>query len=389
MTSTVPPPGEQPEPRPTRRPFDALMWREVLSCLLNFPYAVAGFVYIVPMISLGAALSVTMIGLPVLAGALAGSRGFGSMERTRTRNFLGEDVGAPQPIVGKRPGTVAWLVAALSDGNAWRTVLYLLIRFPWGIVTFVVTLVLLCVGWPVLPWVVRGMAWVDRNMARIFLAPSHLEERVQTLESDRGRVADTAAADLRRIERDLHDGAQARLVNLAMGLGMARDKVTEDPGYAERLLEEAHGEAKLAVRELRDLARGIHPAILTDRGLDAALSHLAGRMRIPVTVTADLNARPDGAIEGTAYFAASELLTNVTKHAQARSAAVDVWRDGERLLLQVRDDGHGGAHESKGSGIAGLADRIRAVDGVFALDSPDGGPTAVSVELPWRTTRQS
>jgi signal transduction histidine kinase len=270
---------------------------------------------------------------------------------------------------------------------AWRTVLYHFIRLPWGIVTFTVTLTSLFLLWPVLPFLARGLTNVDRAMVRGLLSPSdELERRIAELESDRGVVVDTAAADLRRIERDLHDGAQARLVNLAMGLGLAKEKLLE--GQADEtvaaMVDEAHGEVKLALQELRDLARGIHPAVLTDRGLDAALSSIASRCTVPVKVTADLATRPAAAIEGIAYFTVSELLQNVSKHSGARSASVDVWRADERLLIQVRDDGHGGAALDGGTGMAGLADRLGAVDGLFLIDSPPGGPTTITAELPWR-----
>jgi signal transduction histidine kinase len=278
-----------------------------------------------------------------------------------------------------------WL--ALKDPVGWRTLLYDFIRLPWGIFTFTLVLTSLFVLWPVLPFIARGLANVDRAMVRGLLSPSdELERRIAELESDRGIVVDTAAADLRRIERDLHDGAQARLVNLAMGLGLAKEKLLE--GQADEqvaaMVEEAHGEVKLALQELRDLARGIHPAVLTDRGLDAALSSVASRCTVPVKVTADLPSRPAAAIEGIAYFTVSELLQNISKHSGARSASVDVWRSENRLLIQVRDDGRGGASLEGGSGMRGLAERLGAVDGLFVVDSPAGGPTVVTAELPWR-----
>jgi signal transduction histidine kinase len=195
---------------------------------------------------------------------------------------------------------------------------------------------------------------------------------------------DTAAADLRRIERDLHDGAQARLVALAMDLGLAKEKLTEDPEAAARMVDEAHGEVKTALQELRELARGIHPAILTDRGLGPALSAVAARCTVPVNVTVDLPARPVPAIEGIAYFTVSELLTNISKHSGASRAAVDIWRAGDRMLLQVADNGRGGARADTGSGLAGLAERLDAVDGLLVVDSPSGGPTRITAELPWR-----
>jgi signal transduction histidine kinase len=234
------------------------------------------------------------------------------------------------------------------------------------------------------PWLIRGMAHVDRFMVSGLLGPSRLASRVTELESDRGVVVDTAAADLRRIERDLHDGAQARLVALAMDLGLAKEKLLEDPEAAAKMVGDAHGEVKIALQELRDLARGIHPAILTDRGLDAALSSVATRCTVPVSVTVDLRARPAEAIEGIAYFTVSELLQNVSKHSRARSASVDVWRADDRLMIQVRDDGQGGADTSGGTGMAGLAERLGSVDGLFVVNSPVGGPTVVTAELPWR-----
>jgi signal transduction histidine kinase len=207
---------------------------------------------------------------------------------------------------------------------------------------------------------------------------------VVELESDRGVVVDTAAADLRRIERDLHDGAQARLVALAMDLGLAKEKLTEDPEAAARMVDEAHGEVKTALQELRDLARGIHPAVLTDRGLDAALSAVASRCTVPVRVEVDLPARPAPAIEGIAYFTVSELLQNISKHSRATRATVDVWRVENRLMIQVGDNGVGGADVSDGSGLAGLAERLDAVDGILVVDSPVAGPTRITAELPWR-----
>jgi signal transduction histidine kinase len=234
------------------------------------------------------------------------------------------------------------------------------------------------------PWIVRGLTMVDRGLVVTLLGPSRLGARVVELESDRGVVVDTAAADLRRIERDLHDGAQARLVALAMDLGLAKEKLAEDPRAAAVMVDSAHGEVKTALQELRDLARGIHPAVLTDRGLDAALSAVAARCAVPVVVEVDLPARPVPAIEGIAYFTVSELLQNVSKHAGASRVTVDVWKVEDRLMLQVIDDGVGGADAGAGSGLAGLAERIGAVDGVLVVDSPGGGPTRVTAELPWR-----
>ncbi|MDG4860235.1 sensor domain-containing protein [Streptomyces sp. T-3] len=375
-------------PPPVRFAFEKHTWKEIAHLLLNLPAALLGFVYVVTVVSTGGMLSVTVIGLPLLAAGLLGARRFGRAERTRARVLLGIRIDEPSPLpLHKEEGFFGQLWSSLKDPVGWRSLLYQFIRLPWGIVTFTVTLVSLFVLWPVLPYIARGLTNADRAMVRGLLSPSdELERRIAELESDRGVVVDTAAADLRRIERDLHDGAQARLVNLAMGLGLAKEKLLEGQSddMVAAMVDEAHGEVKLALQELRDLARGIHPAVLTDRGLDAALSSVASRCTVPVKVTVDMPARPAAAIEGIAYFTVSELLQNISKHSGARTATVDVWRSGDRLLIQVGDDGKGGATLAGGTGMAGLAERLDAVDGIFGVDSPVGGPTTVTAELPWR-----
>jgi signal transduction histidine kinase len=388
MTESLSPavPGDRPPP--ARFAYDRHTWKEIAHLLANLPAALVGFVYVVTVLSVGAGLTVTVVGLPLLAAGLMGARLLGRLERSRARALLGVRVDEPSRLPWRgRGGFLQRLWSALRDPVGWRTALYGFIRLPWGILTFVTTLTSLFVLWPVLPFIARGLANADRAMVRGLLSPSdELERRIAELESDRGVVVDTAAADLRRIERDLHDGAQARLVNLAMGLGLAKEKLLE--GQADEqvaaMVDEAHGEVKLALRELRDLARGIHPAVLTDRGLDAALSSVASRCTVPVKVTVDLAERPAAAIEGIAYFTVSELLQNVSKHSAARSAAVEVWRSETRLLIQVWDDGRGSARLDGGTGMKGLADRLGAVDGLFVVDSPEGGPTTVTAELPWR-----
>ncbi|MFD6226587.1 sensor histidine kinase [Streptomyces sp. NPDC060232] len=381
-------------PPPVRPVFSAVTWKEIAHLVTNLPEGIIGFVYAVVMVSTTGGLSVTAIGLPLLAVGLFLSRQWGRLERARARWLLGVRVEEPTPIPGPRRsgGFFPWLWTGIKDPVGWRTVLYQLIRLPWGVLTFTVVLTGLFVLWPVLPYLVRLLADADRAMVRGLLSPSDgLERRIAELESDRGVVVDTAAADLRRIERDLHDGAQARLVALAMGLGLAKEKLLEDPEGAAAMVDEAHGEVKLALQELRDLARGIHPAVLTDRGLDAALSSVAARCVVPVKVLVDLpagqEARPAEAIEGIAYFVVSELLQNVSKHARARGATVEVWRAGARLVIRVSDDGRGGADTSGGSGLAGLAERLDAVDGVLVVDSPEGEGTVVTAELPWRGRR--
>ncbi|MEU6216678.1 sensor domain-containing protein [Streptomyces sp. NPDC047022] len=373
-------------PPPVRLALDGHTWREIAYLLSNLPTALVGFVYVMTVLLTGACMTVTVIGFPLLAVGLLGARRLGRLERARARALLGVRVEEPTPLPLRRGGgPLPRLWMALKDPVGWRTALYGFIRLPWGIATFVVMSVSLFVLWPVLPFIARVLTNADRVMVRGLLSPSdELERRIAELESGRGVVVDTAAADLRRIERDLHDGAQARLVNLAMGLGLAKEKLLEDPDAAAAMVAEAHGEVKLALQELRDLARGIHPAVLTDRGLDAALSAVATRCTVPVSVTVALETRPAAAIEGIAYFTVSELLQNISKHSGARSASVDVWRTDARLFIQVWDDGCGGARLDGGSGMAGLAERLSAVDGVFLVDSPVGGPTTITAELPWR-----
>ncbi|WP_432085729.1 sensor histidine kinase [Streptomyces sp. bgisy095] len=376
--------GSAAAPARPRTAYGKETWKEIAFLLSNLVTALAGFVYAVVSVLLGVGLSVTVIGLPLLALGLGGARLIGRSERARARGLLGVAVREPSPPP-RRGGLFGWLWSALKDPVAWRAQLYHLIRLPWGILTFTVTLVSLLVLWPMLPFVSRLLASADRGMVRGLLSPSdELERRIVELETDRGVVVDTAAADLRRIERDLHDGAQARLVALAMGLGLAKEKLLDDPEAAAAMVDEAHGEVKLALQELRDLARGIHPAVLTDRGLGAALSSVSARCTVPVRVDVDLTGRPAEAIEGIAYFTVSELLQNVSKHSRARSASVEVWRAGDRLMLRVGDDGTGGARLDGGTGLAGLGERLGAVDGVLVVDSPAGGPTTVTAELPWR-----
>ncbi|MFE7069929.1 sensor histidine kinase [Streptomyces sp. NPDC057620] len=421
-------------PTALRAPIEGRSLREFVYLLLSLPISIFMFTFAVTMMSLGAGLLITFLGVPVLAAGLAGCRGLGALERARARGLLGLDVAAPEPLRMRKQSPMGWMGATLKSGASWRHLLYTVIHFPWAVFAFSVAITLWTTGWTLLtyplwfwvfpmsggqdglqlygdeahrvyldnpfeitvtalvgllltlatPWIIRSLTLVDRLLVGGLLGPSKLATRVVELESDRGVVVDTAAADLRRIERDLHDGAQARLVALAMDLGLAKEKLAEDPEAAARMVGEAHGEVKTALQELRDLARGIHPAVLTDRGLDAALSSVASRCTVPVQVEVDLPARPVPAIEGIAYFTVSELLQNISKHSRATRATVDVWRIENRLMIQVVDNGVGGADAGAGSGLAGLAGRLDAVDGILVVDSPAAGPTRVTAELPWR-----
>jgi signal transduction histidine kinase len=234
------------------------------------------------------------------------------------------------------------------------------------------------------PQLTRGLATADTAMSRRLLGPpSDLAARVSELEISRERVVDAAEGERLRMERDLHDGAQQRLVALAMDLGRAQAKFADDPDGARVLVDQAHAQAKEALTELRNLVRGVHPPVLTERGLDAALSGLAALCPIPVDVHVDVPVRPRSAVEAVAYFMVAEALTNVAKHSRASQAKVVVEGHGYpgTLTVMISDDGIGGADPGS-PGLAGLADRVSGVDGRLSVESPSGGPTIIAAELP-------
>jgi signal transduction histidine kinase len=407
---------------------EAKTWKATAQLLLNLPFGIAWFTVIVTGFSVGVGTLITLIGIPILLLLLLFSRVISAVERARSGALLDAPVASPfRPLGG--PGSL-WqqLKALVSDGAAWKAGAFGLVAFPFGIATFVVTVVLWSVGlagatyplygwsssisgqglnlggverfgiivvttiagWAVLlatPHVVRGMASLNRGLVRGLLGPSgaiQLQQRVEALSESREASVDAAEAERRRIERDLHDGAQQRLVALAMDLGLAKERMErgEDPAGTAQLVGQAHDEAKRAITELRELVRGIHPAVLADRGLDAALSSVAARCPIPVELLVELPDRPPAAIEATAYFVVAEALTNVAKHSRARSARVRVSRRGPLLSIEVTDDGIGGAAVQHAGGLAGLRDRVRAVEGTLRLASPPGGPTTLLAELP-------
>ena len=235
--------------------------------------------------------------------------------------------------------------------------------------------------WPV--WALLGLASAVGVHYLIVRAArrDRLERRVETLETTRLGAVEERDAELRRIERDLHDGAQARLVALGLSLGMAEEKFRSDPEEAEKLVAEARAGVAEALRELRDLARGIHPPVLSDRGLGAALDTLADRSPLPTTVRADLDRRPSARVETAAYFVAAEALANAAKHAGADRVEICVAHRDGILEVAITDDGRGGA-DPAGSGLAGLRRRVEALDGTLTVESPDGGPTTIRAELP-------
>ncbi|MGI5207911.1 sensor histidine kinase [Spirillospora sp. CA-108201] len=254
----------------------------------------------------------------------------------------------------------------------------------WGVVGLVGTVVLgaalTAVSVPLGPLFLEAHA----RFCQTLLAPTRdaLAERVERLTETRSDAVDASAAELRRIERDLHDGAQARLVALSMNIGLAEEMMRHDPETAGKLLAEARAASGTALTELRDLVRGIHPPVLAERGLDGAVRALALTLPLPVDVRIDLPGRGDAPVESAAYFAVAEMLANVVKHSAARSAWVQIEHTGDRLLMIVGDDGSGGAAPGAGSGMRGIERRLAAFDGTMAVTSPVGGPTVVTMELP-------
>ncbi|MFF2125814.1 sensor domain-containing protein [Streptomyces olivochromogenes] len=238
----------------------------------------------------------------------------------------------------------------------------------------------------VAPLMVRALLALDTALARTLLAPPRdleLTERVEQLTASRAQLVAAVEAERRRMERDLHDGAQQRLVAVSMALGRAVSRLRRSGDDATRqIVEQARADAREAITELRDLARGLHPPVLTDRGLAAALSAVAARSPVPVTVDVRAEPRPPAAVEAVAYFVVTEALTNVAKHAGAGRAWVEIRRnDDDRLTVTIGDDGHGGADPAKGSGLSGLAARVAGVDGALRVTSPPGGPTLIEVDL--------
>ena len=324
------------------------------------------------------------VGFPILLATTS----FIRWSADRERAWLGSMLRVTLPPVERRsqeglPLLRRWMVR-LSDPTTWRDLAYLMAAFPLACAELgiaIASIVLL----PMAIWVTPWVGWLHGELGLALLGPdrtSRLEQKAERLQASRARGVDAAEAERRRIERDLHDGAQQRLVAVAMSLGRAKSKFDQDPNLVRELIDEAHSDAKLAVSELRDLARGIYPAVLGDRGLDAALSAQAAKSPIPVDVTVTVDPRPPAAVETTAYFIVGETLTNIAKHSGASEAEVKVWRTDDHVVVEITDNGHGGAEVRPGGGLAGLADRAATIDGVITVVSPAGGPTVIRADLP-------
>lgn len=363
-----------------RRPFAV---KAIAFMIASFPLRLLQFVLIVAGGLIGLATVVIWVGLPILLGTTALVRWLGDLERRWARTMLG----VPLPDAERLPveGNLLrrWRIH-LVDSSTWRDLAYLMICFPLGVLEFAVGLTSIILL-PMAIWVVPWIGWAHGRLAMAMLGPDRsqrLEHKAERLQASRARGVDAAEAERRRIERDLHDGAQQRLVAVAMSLGRAKSKLDKDPEAVRALIDEAHSDAKLAVSELRDLARGIYPAVLADRGLDAALSAQAAKSPIRVDVSVEVDPRPPAAVETTAYFIVGETLTNIAKHSGATEARVQVWRTEDTVTVEVTDNGHGGAEMRPGGGLAGLADRAATIDGVITVVSPPAGPTVVRADLP-------
>ena len=265
------------------------------------------------------------------------------------------------------------LLGALIDGGTWWWLLVLL-DGP-----------MLVAWWCATPALVRGRALAERNILG-YGRVEQLERRVEEVAASRSETLDHSAAEVRRIERDLHDGAQARMAAVGMNVGLAEKLLTSDPSAAAELLREARETAVSALEDLRTVVRGIHPPVLADRGLAGAIEALTLPIPMPVTLSLDVPETLPAPVESAAYFAVAECLTNVVKHSGAGRAWVTATHDGALLRIVVGDDGVGGA-DPAGSGLAGVAARVGAFDGTMSVDSPVGGPTVVTLEVPWQSDR--
>jgi signal transduction histidine kinase len=334
--------------------------------------------------ALGAGLITVWVGIPILVVTIGMTRGLANHRRKHSGALAGRTISSP--YLRKPTGSPMVRIGALAvDPAVRRDMVWLLVDGTVGLALSLIALVegiLDLIFW----WLPPAVATtVHARLDCALLAQSEksrLAQRVQHLTDSRAETVETQAAELRRIERDLHDGAQARLVALGMSLAMAEDQFDSDPAQARALLAEARASSSSALSDLRDLVRGIHPPVLADRGLAGAVQALALTAPIPVTVTEQLEGRRSAPVESAAYFAVAEALTNVIKHSGARTAAIDLSFDGSALHMTVTDDGVGGADPERGTGLRGIARRLAAFDGSLEIDSPPGGPTSLAMVLP-------
>lgn len=410
---------------PNRRRLERrLAPRHTAYVVLGGVVAAVAAPFVWALAGLATGLAVLVVGVALVGLLLVVSEGLSRWHRARAAALL--DVAVAAPAGPAAPGWRGWL-ARLGRATTWRQLAYhalvapvvlsasaALLAFCWGGGLVLVTSplwsrispevaalsggVLQGVGriWAqtavgfgclvIAPRLARGLAALDLAILRPMLGETRGEQlspRVTALEQTRAGVIDAADAERRRIERDLHDGAQQRLTSLALNLGMARSALTTDaPPATRRAIEDAHDEAKQALAELRGFVRGLHPAVLDERGLDAALSGIVARSPVPTSLHVLLAHRPPRTLEAVAYFVVSEALTNIARHSGATSATVRVTSDARSLVVEVSDNGHGGAATGSGSGLTGLTNRVASVDGTLTVTSPVGGPTVLRAEMP-------
>ncbi|HEX7472967.1 MAG TPA: sensor domain-containing protein [Candidatus Limnocylindrales bacterium] len=410
-------------------PIHPATWYANAAIGLGFFVGTFAFAILVSIASAGLATLVAGVGLLLIALGIEGSRLGARIERWRV------SLGSPDRLLAHpyrplRGGVIEILRAEFADENRWRDALYVAVNFPLAVIEFFVilsvwSLSLSLLTMPLwydavagaslpgyLDWlsgheaplvILRALAGaallpVAASLSQLVMAlhrgvvagllctseSRELRRQVETLKESRSAVLDVEASELHRIERDLHDGAQQRLVMLTIDLGLASERMDTDPAAARQLVLDGQEQARLALAELRDLVRGIAPSILLDRGLVAAIGSITARGPVPTAVRSELppGERLPAAIERAAYFVVAEALANVAKHSGARACEVRCRRQGSRLIVEVWDDGAGGATVAPGGGLAGLAGRVAGVDGTFTLSSPIGGPTVVHAELP-------
>jgi signal transduction histidine kinase len=403
------------------------LWRSFAYLAIGVPLGMVSFTTVFGLTVLTFSLLITLVlAIPAAWALFIAARILGAVDRSRATSLLGMDLVDPvPPLEGRNWFRRLW--ERVRTRSRWREIANAFLLFPvslgcwlttvttWaGSITFL-TLPLYAGRMPggtakfwlfeigpgagalamsavgllglavVAPWVTIGATNLQSGMTRLLLGrttEAEMARLLQRAEAQRSSAVDSAETERRRIERDLHDGAQQRLVALAAELGAAREKLDDDPEAGKALVAAAHEEAKAALKDIRDLVRGIHPVILEDRGLDAALSAVVARAPVPVNLKVRVDPRPAPAVESAAYFIVNEALTNVARHAHATRAEVAIERSGARLVIEVRDDGVGGADASRGTGLQGLRERVDGLGGNLHVVSPDGGPTTISVELP-------
>jgi signal transduction histidine kinase len=435
-------PEAVPNPAPTLSlrsfllsPLDPSTWRAALAILIGIGLLGVGFNGLFIIWSIGGSLLVVLVGIPVIGAGIELARYVARAERWRMELVDGRPM-VPhryrpldfQPSAPYGDWLRQYAEGQFLDFARWRDVVYTLIGFPlvllefalmvgiWAIVLgllaataalltgvafeggvfegeaipLVAPIVtgMMCLALiPVAAFITRGLMTLQRAIAQTLLCvdPTEaLRQDVERLRESRSAAVELEASELRRIERDLHDGAQQRLVMLAMDLGRAEEKIESDPEGARQLVADAREQSRLALAELRDLVRGTAPSILIDRGIVAAVASIAQKSRIPTNIDAvrigDMRFSP--AVERTGYFVATEALANVAKHSQATRADVIFWHDTTRVFVEVWDNGRGGASLAEAGGLAGLRDRVATIDGDLTVVSPPGGPTMVRAALP-------